>query len=277
MEHLYHYTTAAGLYGILNQKDSKSDTIQLRLSNIVQMNDETEYQNGVRLFEEFLNGADVQNVPNLEVMKQSFSEMHENGLHGVPDAKDYIYTMSFSEVPDDLGQWRGYTMPGNGYCIAFNKAKIIEYLGVYRRKCCLAKCLYAIDEKSKWFDWAVKNFNVLVPTASFYGYLDDKLSLPTKVKIFLSTMKDGCFANEHEWRLICPTVDISDVTCHEYNGTIKSYFYMDFPVDVIEWISVGPDVKVENRKQALRIFLKKMHLDEKIPIRESGIPFRYSI
>lgn len=256
--YLYHYTTAAGIYGMFNPKEPKiKNGIQLRLSNIVQMNDEMEYENGIQCFGNFLDEISDNCMPNIQEMKASFEEMHTNGMHGVPDAKDYIYTMSFSEMPDDLGQWRGYTMPGNGYCIAFNKAKIIEYLGLYSRKCCLAKCLYAIDEKSKWFDWAVKNFNVMVPTASFYGYLDDKLSLPTKVKIFLSTMKDECFANEHEWRLICPTVDISDVTCHEYNGTIKSYFYMDFPVDVIEWISVRARCKSREQKTGATHFSKE--------------------
>jgi hypothetical protein len=135
IEFLYHYTTHAGLYGILESQC-------LWASHYTSLNDYTECRFFVpvlaqRLYSEFIKSLQSENKLNFnnESNKNQFfkecknfwlnqskeiSEAHRN-IHG-----DEFYIASFSRYSSDdglLSQWRAYGKDG-GYALVFNKHKI---------------------------------------------------------------------------------------------------------------------------------------------------------
>jgi hypothetical protein len=114
-ETLYHYTDARGLLGIFETK-------ALWCTHISYLNDSLEFKHGYDLYldmlkkmsanenEEKLNRLAAEKT--LEILGRS---AYINNL--LEDPYRY-YVASFSEVPDDLSQWRGYGDIGPKFAIA---------------------------------------------------------------------------------------------------------------------------------------------------------------
>lgn len=108
---LYHYTSGAGLLGIL-------ETGTLRGTNFAFMNDRSEFGHGfdvlVSALEEKANAIDNPNIAMALVMA------HKAARERTFD----LYLTCFCEEPDLLSQWRGYGDQTSRYCIEFTAAKL---------------------------------------------------------------------------------------------------------------------------------------------------------
>jgi hypothetical protein len=113
---VYHYTDAAGLHGILTSG-------AVRATHFTHLNDRRELLEGEDLVREVAKEMQ-QKLPS-----EGQNALLEDFLTGYDDmvlsriAKD-VYVTSFSEVGDDLAQWRAYGGRGAGYAIGlqFNLA-----------------------------------------------------------------------------------------------------------------------------------------------------------
>ena len=121
---LYHYTTQAGLYGII---DSQS----LWFTDIFYLNDATEFQytfdlvhDALDLLEkacDLMSYKDADNIAYMQIIRllrnlDMFEYLKKD--HGV-------YVFSLSKKGNDLSQWRAYSGDGGGYCIEFD-AEILK-------------------------------------------------------------------------------------------------------------------------------------------------------
>jgi len=110
-----HYTTGAGLHGILS-------TGEFWASRVDYTNDPLELK---FVYDQFTKTIRSPRFPHVQAYWQKLN----SGLHstGGPDkVKHETYIVSFSEIEDDLSQFRGYCNDGMGYCLRFDPKKLIE-------------------------------------------------------------------------------------------------------------------------------------------------------
>jgi hypothetical protein len=112
---LFHYTSAQGLLGIV-------ESGVIRASDTRFVNDSAEIQFGIEALKEDLR----RNVRVRSAENSAWNAVVDsaiNQLRPVPDVP--VFVASFTELKDDLSQWRGYC-PMGGYAIGFDPGAISE-------------------------------------------------------------------------------------------------------------------------------------------------------
>jgi len=182
---LFHYTTQAGLLGIITSRAHQATKVQY-------MNDATEFALFISLAKSILWDRIGDFIDDQELFKSCFE--HLNYINMIN-----IHAVSFCRDGDLLSQWRGYAAAG-GYAIGFSPSAALLSIG---GGCRIGRCIY---EKSD----QVSILNELI---------DEMLSYKSKVRsedctVVLSTIfgsslieygaffKDASFIEEDEWRLI---------------------------------------------------------------------------
>jgi Protein of unknown function (DUF2971) len=110
---IYHYTSAAGLRGIL-------ESGRLWLSDIFTMNDPSELKHGVSQAGGLLRAKAASGPPETKRFARDFADFYERAL---VDTAHY-FVCSFSSDGDDLGQWRAYADDGRGYSLGFDGERL---------------------------------------------------------------------------------------------------------------------------------------------------------
>jgi hypothetical protein len=105
---IYHYTDAAGLFGILTGG-------QLRLTDIFGLNDPSELRHGIQLGISALSDAAQNAHPAAKVFARIFQEIMSGNVQAIA----HFFVGCFSENGDELGQWRAYGDDGRGFAIGF--------------------------------------------------------------------------------------------------------------------------------------------------------------
>jgi hypothetical protein len=130
---LYHYTSVAGLAGILGSRTFWATHVSF-------LNDSSEFRHAVmfaqRMANELWGRGDY---------ASGFAFTIQRALEDM--TLDPVYVSSFSEAPDLLSQWRGYSHRGAGVCLGFDADVLkmsCERLG-YR----LEKCLYDQTDQAR--------------------------------------------------------------------------------------------------------------------------------
>lgn len=118
-EPIYHYTDAAGLFGILTKR-------QIWATDSRFFNDPKEVRHGRRLL------AEVASSFHSTVKSQGARDFLTRLKQGAGpwNLKPYFIT-SFSAARDSLSQWRGYANDGAGYALGFDASRLD--LAVLRR------------------------------------------------------------------------------------------------------------------------------------------------
>ena len=130
---LFHYTTSAGLMGIIQSRKIWTTKIQY-------MNDNSELQ---LAYDYIRNEIDLQ-------IKGVGKTRTEEELDKMCKALDSIGRInvgvaSFTEMGDQLSQWRGYCEIGNGYSLGFDGRKL-RRLVHSRSGYNLVPCIYQEEE-----------------------------------------------------------------------------------------------------------------------------------
>jgi hypothetical protein len=112
---LCHYTDAAGLKGILEKEE-------LWLTSALHLNDPAEFMFGREIAQEILKsyarpGGEDSNTAYFA------DAIAESAMASTPG----IYVASFSQLRDDLSQWRAYGDNGRGVCIEFDPAPFTQF------------------------------------------------------------------------------------------------------------------------------------------------------
>lgn len=139
---LYHYTSAAGLWGMIEKQ-------QLWATNIAYLND-LEERTGFfsrrlphllhetitaavrKLYESPIGKISIDEFGGIDATKQDLKETLQKELRAHTLRFDQPYTVSFCSPPIDpenglLSQWRGYSTDG-GYAVVFDTAKLSELM-----------------------------------------------------------------------------------------------------------------------------------------------------
>lgn len=206
---LFHYTSTAGLEGILR-------TGSIWATNILYLNDRAEFHHAVNLVRERIRDYSEGSYTKLffEFLFGSFGSL--NGW-GTDIAAQGSYVVSFSENVDQLSQWRAYARYG-GYCIGIApsllKKQALEQ--GYR----LEKCIYDEAEQKILISKLVDEFEQesiklqdklpIEDLRCFYKTLggapafmtDLRTKFYAQVIALAPLLKDDSFSEEAEWRLV---------------------------------------------------------------------------
>ncbi len=258
-EVLYHYTTQAGLLGILESRTIWATHTQY-------LNDRREYLHALDLARGRL--AELKTKHTDEWVQQALVAMVE-GLEGVEGM--CVCVFSLSEDGDSLSQWRAYSGGVGGVAIGISRETLLE---VCKRSALrFGKCVYELGpqkelmavlvdaalEDALWFrkpgvvDWKGKVREMMAEYMNQYAPL----------------LKDRSFHSEQEWRLIS-----GPIAPHAYDfrfrvgaSTIVPYYRVRLdeskerrfsPVKVI----VGPTPHAEQAAHAVRLLLWRRKMDE---------------
>jgi hypothetical protein len=185
---LFQYTSISGLLGIVQSKT-------LWASNIHYLNDVQEFNRGLNVVREVLD----QRCDDPRSSSDEVVFVRRLSAYVAKILKLNVFVASFSEVPDLLSQWRGYTPTGKGVCIGFYSADLAA--AGNREGLRLVKVVYEPDAQLRVaievVDQAVREFRKNPNTAE-----EIALQFVTLLALIVPLMKHRAFAEEREWRLV---------------------------------------------------------------------------
>lgn len=193
---LYHYTTQAGIIGILRESEIWATHTQY-------LNDRREYVHAVGLVGDLLNER-AKSSPNgtqKDVLGEMIARLDDNL------ASMNVCVCSFSEDGDSLSQWRAYCEPTAGYALGFCSNFLMRR--ATKQRFALAPCLYTGPEQRRFVSDFVDRVvaeNIahrdLEENDDDYDFWRSGGNFVAYLHRIAPALKDGAFKSEREWRLI---------------------------------------------------------------------------
>ncbi|PTQ65047.1 Protein of unknown function (DUF2971) [Nitrosomonas oligotropha] len=285
---LYHYTSLAGLIGVINNKS-------IWASHCEFLNDSNEFSHALSFAKGYSSNIFMEDDYLAVfgwVVRDSLEKMQKHD----------VFVCSFSEKPDLLSQWRGYCPQGSGICIGFDEDKIRQFCDKYGFK--LEKCIYDIKAQEtkilSYLNECLEKFPKPELTRAEYDALDTsgRCEHELRYRVLVETgtnkelaygatsvfcenindiaflMKDYGFHEESEWRIICSNPSNKKEFRHSNSHIIP---YITLPLieefkDSIKEIIIGPNPEKHRCKKSIEHLVESNGL-ESIEIKLSKIPF----
>jgi hypothetical protein len=278
---LYHYTTLAGLIGIVQSN-------QIWATDLRYLNDISEAK---RIWS-FIGSR----VDSFRAARKSFPKMDLDViatlLRGAASSGTFV--ASFSEARDSLGQWRAYS-GASGVCIGF-KAPALQTQWVANPKggephwtnMLRYKVTYVPDDSSDYLDEEIER---LLLTGGPFGdtAVSHNLSREAITIFWLKTMaasfKHSAFAEEKEWRLCFQRQDkpMRNQQFRIVKSMLVPYIAANLNINgnnqpivegsYIDEVIVGPSANMGLNKSAVeQLLLAQGHEGVKVSV--SGVPYR---
>lgn len=264
---LFHYTSSVGLMGIIQSN-------KIWTTKIHYLNDKSEIQ---LAFKHIRNEIDSQK--NGEGKTRSDEEL--DTMMEILDSVEGINVSvaSFTEMGDQLSQWRGYCEIGDGYSIGFIGQKLMEHVD-RSENFRLVPCVYDKKKHLEIVRELVSSAPVIDITnhpnygkPPFYNmpFGDAALSLAPIIK-------SESFREEKEWRLISSALSYENAKFRKGNFSLIPYWEFDLDLEhTFESIVIGPTPEGDLSERALQGFLINVSFDDIrlwTNIKHSNIPFR---
>lgn len=262
-ECVYHYTTAHGFAGILNDR-------AIRATNFSFLNDPSEVLFGRSLVE-----------AELASLAREASPVAGSLIAGITrnltiETVAEVYVACFSSLEDDLSQWRAYgTSATERYAIGFD-APTLQSLARQHSSAMYSKVLYRHNEQKKRVEELLHKAITFVesqPAAT--QPLEEYAAIAAKhLARLLPVVKHPAYEHEAEWRLIIwhrpgdqsPAVEAS-------RGVLRPYvrFALDQPPSVVA-VNVMAPARRDAALKASAILLETAEVQGVTP-QHSKIPF----
>lgn len=187
---LYHYTGAAGLIGIVENR-------KLWASDYRHLNDRKEYRIGARLLQKELLASQLE-----DEQRELFERLIARTQKG-------CFVLSFSERGDQLSQWRAYCPGGNGYALGFGPENAL-FSSAKQHSFNLIRCEYDHQKQrelcqyliTSFREGMVKNWRPGEDTASEMRAFFRRYNWNLALALVMSALKHSGFREEKEWRLV---------------------------------------------------------------------------
>lgn len=249
-KNLFHYTSPEGLIGIVQER-------KLRASNISLMNDSKEFTYATSMFMKIL-------------MDFAFEKKHENIIEYIKKILTNsdggpIYSISLSENPDQLSQWRAYCARG-GFSIGFECEKMQALL--LGEDFNLVKCIYKPGAQEgvieKFASKLASNINTFITGKETR---EERIkfcsnNLGREFGLMSSSIKHPSFEEECEWRFCKNYVyaNHGKLKFKPGNGMLTPYFEASLSdkedsLAPISEIYVAPHKNSGLSMRTLRVFL----------------------
>ena len=278
---LYHYTTTAGLIGILT-----SGNIWLTNAGFLNDSEELTYGAGKAAAQLRSRADKARSSLGDRDMNNYVADALEGIAHSIESINDpgtgrfeFPYVASFSEERDDLSQWRGYA--SGGYCVAFHRKSLQTYLvpaddeavlGVGQNISTLEKIFYGEEGEQHLQD------QIFTVVRALYerGYpaappgVDTYFMVKQAMIPALVLTKHPAFRAENEWRI--HVVDAGPVKFRDSTQGPVPYIEVKFAPNAIAEIMVGPGDNINRRVRAAEeLLLQNGHIS--VPVTSSTAPY----
>jgi len=251
--YLCHYTSQKGLLGILKQN-------KLWMTDILYLNDSSEYFGTVKMVK-----AELINYEDTTGKKKSLGPMliEINMEQRLSANSSHPYIFSLSENKDDINQFRGYSPSIAGFCIEFDKTKLIAMVRE-KEGYKIQACIYNRTE-------IIKSIfsNKADQMSTIMNFVENSAEFPF--------FKDEAFKTEKEYRIVYSGKS-AEIKYREGKSMIIPY--IEFPpedADVrlpITRIVVAPTPHPALSKLSVLSLLKSKGYPEEVEVEESAIPYR---
>jgi hypothetical protein len=203
---LYHYTTSAGLYGIVK-------TGGIFLSDTRFLNDSSEIEYGRHAF---LNGlrrlAAAGSEPRADDALREFERLIENRSVAAEACTTRVLVASFCATGNLLSQWRAYGSSSGSYSLGFRSKDLLETVTLVPdtgkgSPVQLRRVLYDPDEQQRLIDVTLTRVFTHTSSVNHLGaprYIANSLFHAVTASL-APQIKSPVFREEEEWRLVCAT------------------------------------------------------------------------
>jgi hypothetical protein len=276
---LYHYTTLAGMQGILRDRS-------LWCGHASSLNDPLEIQYGREVIESTIR--DAMEGQNRQDLRKFLQEMLIH-IQAFGQAVHQPFLACFCDSGNLLSQWLGYSSSGRGYCLGFQfsgSTRIVSEEGnlnhgwapvlrkvIYnkdgQRKLVKEYCEIVVDAARKSLD------SSLPPTPNKMEILTVQMAFQAANILFdlLLSFKHPAFESEGEWRLLrvtAPHREPEKLRFRESAGSLIPYrpthIYdkkgsenATFP---LRSIGFGPMLEPERTRTAIELWLQHIAADK---------------
>lgn len=254
---LYHYTNNASALNILNSKE-------IWATNIHYLNDSTEYKHAIGLLRNEIDRRLFKNNNSEEI--KAFNRMLKEADMV---ASINLVTVSFSEVSDDLSQWRGYAN-GSGAAIGFESEQLRQIAN--SQGFVLAPCIYNQEEH-------IALINEIIDDAlpKYLNMKDSEVHVVGRIIKYAPLIKNEKFKAEAEWRLTSGAMACNHENYKFRAGLSMLVPYYAFPIQVngkliISELICGPTPHRDLAKSAMESLMLKLKTKAEVMLTE--IPFR---
>ena len=235
---LYHYTTQAGLLGIVESRT-------IWASAIVHLNDSSEWTRALGIGVQEVEDA-RKNHTHPKALEELGILSRMEGIIGHP-----FFVLSLSERSDQLSQWRGYGGTHSGFALGFSTQKLGSIASNHSFS--LGRCLYdETTQRARMRQLIDSEINERLRGATTpTGFYIDLMRLAP-------LLKDPGFAEECEWRFVSlPMFD--NVFFRTGPSTIVPYFRLPINLPSGECclceIVIGPTPHPTLARRAVRTLL----------------------
>ena len=257
---LYHYTTAAGLLGIVQSND-ENNIFKMWASDSRYLNDSLEYIGGLKVAEECLKSS-----------RYASSSLIKKAAEIISEKNGEVVMLSLSSKGNLLSQWRAYSENG-GYSIQFNTESFKARPGYTNDY--LAQCIYSTEVLSAKMEECIEWHQ-----DKFEKYTNDHLDnclrgLVGTIRALATLFKHESFSEESEWRYVVTYPVRNKIETRNSNGLLVPYICLDFPEKSITKVCVAPGSK-QSLAQYSAIVLLENNFKESTPnVELSGSSFTW--
>lgn len=253
-EVLYHYTTQAGLLGILTSGTIWASQVQF-------LNDSTEFRIGLEIATEQLHAMARLSRTGANALTRSFAEYFRS-IENFP-----VFVVSLTAEGDQLSQWRAYSGTHSGFSLALDTEQLMATAAANHFS--LHQCTY--DETSQR--------NLIAELFSGYFGARARPGLPDfsySLAALCPLLKNAGFAEEREWRLVSERVPTQ---LHFRPGRSLITPYCAIPLvaadgtSCVKGLTVGPTPHPELAIEAVRSLARSCGRPD-IAVNASKIPLR---
>ncbi len=273
---IYHYTSPAGLEGILKNK-------VLWFTRSDYLNDSTE----MNYIFDSLDKALDENKYAKEFCEHIRNKFIKNNIdfHCLNYLDDY-YICSFSKAEDELNMWNYYSKTESkaGYNISFKTFDLINSVNGLSNNYGfdIGDVIYGDEVQTKVWNPALEHLNKLYleNIDSCKNENSEELNSIDNVLIDILLIhapfiKHPAFKNEAELRIVYRVLKHKDeeINIREQNGIFIPYHEVPFQKEIVQSVMISPYVKSYNKVKSMQLLLDKYGYDCKV--NTSSIPIRY--
>jgi hypothetical protein len=195
-EHLFHFTDAQGMTGIILKKS-------LWASLATCSSDASEVEYGVELVSRMIETRSVSGDPEFIDSIREFSPVIRNSSFDLTRLQSFV--VSFCESADSSAQWLHYGRSGTGVALRFSAARLRA------PDWHLVPVVYSKDDQEKFIQGLFSAFDrarsELRPTLRSTEERDEfdrtaELYLIGAIRLYAGRLKHPAFRGEQEWRLV---------------------------------------------------------------------------
>lgn len=253
---MFHYTDANGLIGIIGGRSFWATDMRF-------LNDSMEVEAGIegvkRLCEDYFEKFKESQNPVESASSQFYSVIPKFVNENLRSRN--LYTVSFSKSEDNLRQWMAYCPPNAGYCIKFNREKLLIDAALERERRVVAR-VQDVEYTSNYLKELISIEKIAKELKKITEIKNGKEEYLTNLASDLlfgsCAMKNNEFHDEKEIRLIIQS-NLTKSNLAKFrvkSGVIVPYFEYPVNMDSIEKITIGPSLNKELAKKGLQDFLE---------------------